>query len=160
MTITNYTLSVDFEVWKAIQNKRPVEGFTENDVLREMLGLPARQDEPVSLSAQSEQPRKRQHIHDLGGIDGALARIKAHLGVSALNNVSPRMRSGYASPDGGTRVLLLFSRPYHSGSNYCWYSIYAYQKAFLATNTCHIALFVKGEKRGVCYSRRKNAEVV
>lgn len=55
-----HTLFVDFDVWKAIQNKRPVEEVTENDVLRELLGLPsARHAYPpprVSKSAPDECP--------------------------------------------------------------------------------------------------------
>jgi len=34
------TIEVDFDVFKAITLRRPTEGVTENDVLRELLGLP------------------------------------------------------------------------------------------------------------------------
>lgn len=38
------TIEVDFEVFKALTMRRPTESVTENDVLRELLGLsPARQ---------------------------------------------------------------------------------------------------------------------
>ena len=55
-----HTLLVDFDVWKAIQNKRPVEEVTENDVLRELLGLSsvrhAYQQPQVDKSAPDECP--------------------------------------------------------------------------------------------------------
>lgn len=34
------TIEVDFDVFKALTLRRPTESVTENDVLREMLGLP------------------------------------------------------------------------------------------------------------------------
>lgn len=34
------TIEVDFDVFKALTMRRPSEGITENDVLRELLGLP------------------------------------------------------------------------------------------------------------------------
>jgi hypothetical protein len=36
------TIEVDFEVFKTITSRRPSEDVTENDVIRELLGLPAR----------------------------------------------------------------------------------------------------------------------
>jgi hypothetical protein len=36
------SIDVDFEVFKLLTMKRPFESFTENDVLRELLGLPAK----------------------------------------------------------------------------------------------------------------------
>jgi len=36
------TIEVDFDVFKALTLRRPSEEVTENDVLRELLGLPAR----------------------------------------------------------------------------------------------------------------------
>jgi len=36
------TIEVDFEVFKAITSRRPSEDVTENDVVRELLGLPPR----------------------------------------------------------------------------------------------------------------------
>jgi hypothetical protein len=39
-----HSLQVDFDVFKAITARRPHEGISENDVLREMLGLPALSD--------------------------------------------------------------------------------------------------------------------
>jgi hypothetical protein len=36
------TIEIDFDVFKAITNRRPSEETTENDVLREVLGLPAK----------------------------------------------------------------------------------------------------------------------
>jgi hypothetical protein len=36
------TIEVDFDVFKAITLRRPSEDVTENDVLRQLLGLPAR----------------------------------------------------------------------------------------------------------------------
>lgn len=38
------TIEVDFDVYKAILLRRPTESVTENDVLRELLGLPKRGD--------------------------------------------------------------------------------------------------------------------
>jgi hypothetical protein len=36
------TIEVDFDVFKALTARRPTEEFTENDVLRQLLHLPAR----------------------------------------------------------------------------------------------------------------------
>lgn len=44
------TIEVDFEVFKALTIRRPAEDFTENDVLRELLGLPSRPNRHVPLS--------------------------------------------------------------------------------------------------------------
>jgi hypothetical protein len=41
-----YTLDVDFDVYKAVFARRSSESVTENDVLRELLGLPPRQPAP------------------------------------------------------------------------------------------------------------------
>jgi hypothetical protein len=38
------TIEVDFDVFKAITLRRPTEDVTENDVLRELLGLPPKRD--------------------------------------------------------------------------------------------------------------------
>lgn len=47
----SYTLSVDFDVYKAIFARRASESVTENDVLRELLGLPPRRFEDGDVSA-------------------------------------------------------------------------------------------------------------
>lgn len=148
MTKTSFTLPVDFEVWKAIQNKRPVASFTENDVLRQMLGLPEKQQPAASpVAASPEQLRQpRPHIRDLGGEDNALDRVKAHLGVSVLRRVS-RMRSAFASPDDSVRAVLIFSKRYPGNSSF-WYSVYSHQMTFMATNNCYLALFVKEGSEG------------
>ena len=44
------TIEVDFDVYKALTLRRPAESVTENDVLRELLGLP--RASPHSYSAQ------------------------------------------------------------------------------------------------------------
>ena len=36
------TIDVDFEVFKALMMRRPSENITENDVLRDLLGLPGK----------------------------------------------------------------------------------------------------------------------
>jgi hypothetical protein len=40
------TIEVDFEVFKALTARRPSEDVTENDVLRQLLGLPSRKPMP------------------------------------------------------------------------------------------------------------------
>jgi hypothetical protein len=40
------TIEVDFDVYKALTLRRPSEDVTENDVLRQMLGLPSRKALP------------------------------------------------------------------------------------------------------------------
>lgn len=46
------TIEVDFDVYKALTLRRPTESVTENDVLRELLGLPrAVQSQPSTLPA-------------------------------------------------------------------------------------------------------------
>ena len=52
---TRNTVLVDFEVWKALQSKRPVEEFTENDVLRELLGLQPASPAYLQPQMSSEQ---------------------------------------------------------------------------------------------------------
>lgn len=148
MTKTTFTLLVDFEVWKAIQNKRPVESFTENDVLRQMLGLPAREQPAESSALASSEPLRqtRQHIRNLDGESAALDRIKAHLESPSLRRVS-RMRSAFASPDDSMRVVLIFSKYYHGNAS-LWYSVYSHQMAFMATNDCYLALFAKEGNEG------------
>jgi hypothetical protein len=38
------TIEVDFDVYKALTTRRPTEDITENDVLRNLLGLPSKRD--------------------------------------------------------------------------------------------------------------------
>ena len=38
------TIEVDFDVFKALTTRRPSESITENDVLRNLLGLPSKRD--------------------------------------------------------------------------------------------------------------------
>ena len=45
------TIEVDFDVYKALTVRRPNESVTENDVLRELLGLP-----PVDPAQSALQP--------------------------------------------------------------------------------------------------------
>jgi hypothetical protein len=45
------TIEVDFDVYKAITLRRPSEEVTENDVLRELLGLPSRSAAPQTAGA-------------------------------------------------------------------------------------------------------------
>jgi hypothetical protein len=42
-------IQVDFEVYKALTLRRPSEDVSENDVLRDLLGLPAKRSEPESV---------------------------------------------------------------------------------------------------------------
>jgi hypothetical protein len=42
------TIEVDFDVFKALTQRRPAESVTENDVLRELLGLPPASRNPLS----------------------------------------------------------------------------------------------------------------
>lgn len=45
------TIEVDFDVYKAITLRRPSEEVSENDVLREILGLPAKKGSAVAGGA-------------------------------------------------------------------------------------------------------------
>jgi hypothetical protein len=45
------TIEVDFDVYKAITMRRPSEEVSENDVLREILGLPAKKGPTASGGA-------------------------------------------------------------------------------------------------------------
>jgi hypothetical protein len=48
------TIEVDFDVYKALTLRRPTESVTENDVLRELLGLPpAARAQPSALAASA-----------------------------------------------------------------------------------------------------------
>jgi hypothetical protein len=42
------SIEVDFDVFKALTTRRPSEDVTENDVLREILGLPLKRQGPVA----------------------------------------------------------------------------------------------------------------
>jgi hypothetical protein len=55
-----YTLEVDFDVYKSVFARRANESVTENDVLRELLGLPPKQLVAGAATAQVEQPRSRE----------------------------------------------------------------------------------------------------
>ena len=44
------TIEVDFDVFKALTTRRPSEDVTENDVLRELLGLSAKRKQSAPLS--------------------------------------------------------------------------------------------------------------
>lgn len=50
------TIEVDFDVYKALTMRRPAETVTENDVLRELLGLTAKRQSvpPTSGPAQGD----------------------------------------------------------------------------------------------------------
>lgn len=48
------TIEVDFDVYKALLIRRPHEGVTENDVLRELLGLPKMGEMPAGHEAMRE----------------------------------------------------------------------------------------------------------
>ena len=59
---TRNTVLVDFDVWKALQSRRPVEEFTENDVLRELLGLPpAPFAHPQTQVSNNEKPEPGEY---------------------------------------------------------------------------------------------------
>jgi hypothetical protein len=45
------TIDVDFDVFKAITLRRPSEDVSENDVLRQLLGLPAKKHAAVQAAA-------------------------------------------------------------------------------------------------------------
>ncbi|UCH49032.1 MAG: DUF2924 domain-containing protein [Betaproteobacteria bacterium] len=47
------TIEVDFDVFKALTIRRPSEAVTENDVLRELLGLPPREHGAVGETPSS-----------------------------------------------------------------------------------------------------------
>ena len=53
----SYTLEVDFDVYKAVFAKRANESVTENDVLRELLGLPPRRLSQQIAETQEPQPK-------------------------------------------------------------------------------------------------------
>ena len=46
------TIEIDFDVFKALTNRRASEATTYNDVLRELLGLPGRASQEVPGSAK------------------------------------------------------------------------------------------------------------
>jgi len=48
------TIEVDFDVFKALTLRRPTESVTENDVLREMLGLPRAGRSPTAVAIAPE----------------------------------------------------------------------------------------------------------
>jgi len=48
------TIDVDSDVYKALTARRPSENVTENDVLRELLRLPPRQQGKMPLTIQSK----------------------------------------------------------------------------------------------------------
>ena len=45
------TIEVDFDVFKALTARRPTEDTTENDVLRQVLGLPSKRVSPAPAAA-------------------------------------------------------------------------------------------------------------
>ena len=49
------TIDVDFDVFKALTTRRPSEDVTENDVLRNLLGLPTKRRADTS-SSEGESP--------------------------------------------------------------------------------------------------------
>ena len=48
------TIEVDFDVFKALTLRRPSEDVSENDVLRQLLGLPAKRAAPSPAPASAE----------------------------------------------------------------------------------------------------------
>ncbi len=48
------TIEVDFDVYKALTSSRPTENVTENDVLRNLLGLTPKQGPSVSLATSTQ----------------------------------------------------------------------------------------------------------
>lgn len=50
------TIEVDFDVFKALTTRRPLEEVTENDVLRGLLGLPKKQQFGTTTSATTNTP--------------------------------------------------------------------------------------------------------
>lgn len=57
-----YTINVDFDVYKAVFSRRANESVSENDVLRELLGLPPkpRTGNPESAGSSQENVRSPQ----------------------------------------------------------------------------------------------------
>lgn len=53
----SYTLEVDFDVYKTVFARRANESITENDVLRELLGLPSKQAAAASAPAAAQPAR-------------------------------------------------------------------------------------------------------
>jgi hypothetical protein len=50
------TIEVDFDVFRALTLRRPSEDVTENDVLRELLKLPAKRHSRTSAGKNAESP--------------------------------------------------------------------------------------------------------
>ena len=48
---TNYSIRVDFQVWRELQKRRDTEAMTENDVLRQVLDMP-----PITVSGENAMP--------------------------------------------------------------------------------------------------------
>lgn len=55
-----YTLEVDFDVYKAVFSRRANESVTENDVLRELLGLGVKKETSQPGSPQSGSTESRE----------------------------------------------------------------------------------------------------
>jgi len=63
------TIEIDFEVFKAITARRPNETTSENDVLREVFGLPARRPHAVSPPATATDDWITKGVRFPGGTE-------------------------------------------------------------------------------------------
>ena len=52
----NHTIRIDFRVWQELQKRRESEAMTENDVLRQALGLPPLQGQRAPSSPPAPSP--------------------------------------------------------------------------------------------------------
>jgi hypothetical protein len=75
------TIEVDFDVYKALLIRRPHEGVTENDVLRDLLGLPKKSEMEAASEAAREGDWVVKAVHFPVGTEfRARYRGELHLG--------------------------------------------------------------------------------
>jgi hypothetical protein len=94
------TIDVDFDVFKALTLRRPSEGVTENDVLRELLGLP--------INTQSNS-LESAHATD----DWVTKGVRFSVGTEF--RASHKGQTHFARVEGA--ALVLAGKPYYSPSS-------------------------------------------
>src|SRR6266576_3665144 len=95
------TIEVDFDVYKALTSRRPTEEVTENEVLRDLLGLsPKRQRADSTVATSSDESDSKR----LPPQPCLLRRARQTVGLSG--NVGCRAnRRGRSSRDYGASEL-------------------------------------------------------
>ncbi|HEX5139525.1 MAG TPA: DUF2924 domain-containing protein [Dehalococcoidia bacterium] len=99
------TIEVDFDVFKELTARRPREDVTENDVLRQLLQLPARKPAPAAQSGQPAGEWVSKGVHFPAGTEFR-ATYKGRTYLARVENAALVFNGGrYDSPSAAAMAI-------------------------------------------------------